>query len=80
MTQYDATHLSPGQTEYVPCNFFNVWIILKNGAPQGQICSFYSKPWGIEQATNYGDSVNHVTITESFGYTLTQQDSGVVAY
>lgn len=76
-TAYDkATAASDGS--YMPCNFFNSYILSKNTVPQGTYCSFYSRVWDSSYATNTGQNRGSdvYTVSESFAYTLTNPDSG----
>jgi len=77
-TLYDKAHTN-GTTTYDPCNFFNAYILVKDGVPQGTVCSMYSEPWNSSYATNYGQTGSDgsvYTIAESFSYTLGTQDPG----
>ena len=77
-TLYDRTHPTPGATTYMPCNFFNAYILPKNGIPQGTICSLYTETWDASYATNYGQTRGSdvYTIAKSLGYSLTNTDPG----
>ncbi len=79
-TLYDKTHPASGATTYMPCNFFNAYILVKNGIPQGTICSLYTETWDASYATNYGQTrgTDVYTIYESLGYSLTNTDPGTL--
>ncbi|KAI8317307.1 hypothetical protein K4K59_008606 [Colletotrichum sp. SAR11_240] len=69
-SEYNLRHPpknAPAQT----CQFFNTFFVLKNGVPEGQYCSLYSKSWDASYATNNGQyrGSDHYTISYSFSYT-----------
>ncbi|OCL06951.1 hypothetical protein AOQ84DRAFT_67379 [Glonium stellatum] len=76
-TAYDARHPASDGT-YMPCNFFNAYILLKNGIPQGTYCSFYSRTWDASYATNtgYTSGSTQYSVVDSFTYALTTPDPG----
>ncbi|KAG9698233.1 hypothetical protein KCU95_g1526, partial [Aureobasidium melanogenum] len=78
--QYSHKHPRSDGT-YDPCNFFNSYVLSKNGAPQGTYCSMYTSTWGKSLSTNYGQyrGSDRYTVGQSYGWTLTTQDSGNVA-
>ncbi|KAH7382600.1 hypothetical protein DE146DRAFT_233716 [Phaeosphaeria sp. MPI-PUGE-AT-0046c] len=67
--------------EYRPCNFFQSYILTKNGTPLGTYCAFYTQAFGTEYAVNSGyysgSDVYKVECATS--YALTNQDSGMVS-
>ena len=68
--------------KYTPCNYFNAFVVSKNGVPQGTSCSFYSKPMPASYAKDvgqYDQAGNQFTVSNSFGYALAVQDYGVIA-
>ncbi|GAB7348327.1 hypothetical protein MBLNU459_g6303t1 [Dothideomycetes sp. NU459] len=77
-TAFNAAH--PGANgKYTPCNFFNSYTLAKNNVPVGTYCSFYTQAWGEAYATNlgqYDSEGNWYTVSSSYGYSLTVQDSG----
>jgi hypothetical protein len=79
-TLYDHNNPAQGVTTYKACNFFNSYILLQNGVPQGTYCSMYTRAWDPSYATNTGqtraDGV--YTIAGSLTYTLTTQDPGTL--
>ncbi|KAF1348760.1 hypothetical protein BDV97DRAFT_370006 [Delphinella strobiligena] len=78
-TAYDAATASPDGT-YVPCNFFNSYVLSENNVPLGTFCAFYTQAWGEEYATNVGytdGDGSRYTVSSSYGYTLATQDPGV---
>lgn len=76
-TAYDARHPASDGT-YMPCNFFNVYILSKNNIPQGTYCSFYSRTWDASYATNTGyySGTTHYTVADSYTYALTTPNPG----
>jgi hypothetical protein len=76
-TAYDrATAGADGS--YKACNFFNSYILSKNGAAQGTYCSFYTRTWDESYAVNtgyqYGSDVYEVSA--SFTFSLSKPDPG----
>ncbi|RMD43044.1 hypothetical protein DV735_g2090, partial [Chaetothyriales sp. CBS 134920] len=71
VTQFNADHLCSRAT----CRFFDTYILLKNGVPQGQVCAMYTRSWGSVYANNYGyystDGSNHYTIEWSYTFSNT---------
>ncbi|CAI0643152.1 unnamed protein product [Colletotrichum noveboracense] len=76
-TAYDKKHPKSDGT-YDACNFFNAYVLSKNGAPQGTYCSMYTVVWDKKYSTNYGQyrGSDRYTVSQSYGYSLTNQDSG----
>lgn len=76
-TAYDHRH-PDGSGKYDPCNFFNAYLLTKNGLPDGTACSLYTIPWGNQYATNCEQhrGSDHYTIDNSYGYSLNPQDAG----
>ncbi|OCK77862.1 hypothetical protein K432DRAFT_333149, partial [Lepidopterella palustris CBS 459.81] len=76
-TAYDARHPASDGT-YMPCNFFNAYILSKNDVPQGTYCSFYSKSWDASYAKNtgYSSGGSFYAVSDSYTYTLTNLDPG----
>ncbi|KAK5174952.1 uncharacterized protein LTR77_000088 [Saxophila tyrrhenica] len=84
-TQYDHDHPNADGT-YQACNFFNAYVQSVNNVPQGTYCTFYTQPWDRSYATNYAyyagqwaQQGNYNSISQSYGYSLTTQDPGVVS-
>jgi hypothetical protein len=67
-TQYNIQHLDSRSI----CRFFNTYLLLKNGVPQGQICSLYNTTWlatpGILSNTGQYSGSDHYTIANSETY------------
>ncbi|KAF8437733.1 hypothetical protein BGX38DRAFT_926846 [Terfezia claveryi] len=80
-TAYDSRHPTDGT--YRACNFFNFYILIKDGVPYKTICSFYIIPFDNSFAVNYGYSTSTTTYTigDSWGYTRVPQQGtgGIVA-
>ncbi|KAL8688876.1 MAG: hypothetical protein Q9218_005318 [Villophora microphyllina] len=76
-TAYDHRHPRSDGT-YDACNFFNVYLLSKNNIPQGTYCALYTKAWGKEYSTNYGQyrGSDYYSVSSSYGYTLNPQDPG----
>ncbi|KAF9874534.1 cytochrome p450 [Colletotrichum karsti] len=79
-TQYDHDHPRQDGT-YDACNFFNSFVLSENNVPQGTYCSLYTKAWDKSYSTNVGQyrGSDYYSVSQSYGYTLTTQDSGVVS-
>lgn len=79
-TAYNKAHPAQGATTYKACNYFNAYVLLKNGVPQGTYCSLYTKPFDATYASNGGQTRGSdvYTIAESFGFTLNPQDAGTL--
>ncbi|MCJ1309395.1 hypothetical protein MMC25_003054 [Agyrium rufum] len=78
-TGYDSRHPASDGT-YMPCNFFNSYVLSEDGVPQGTYCSMYSQSWGKPYDNNFGQyrGSDRYTVSQSYGYTLTVQDPGHV--
>jgi len=52
------------------CQFFNTYLLLKNGTAVGQYCAMYNETWADSYATNVGQyrGANHYTISHSYSY------------
>jgi len=81
ITSYDAAHPAADGT-YNACNFFNAYLISKNNVAQGTQCGYYTHAFTKQYSTNYGQydsDSNYYSVSQSYGYTLTTQNSGVIA-
>lgn len=61
------------------CQFYNTYILERNGVPQGQYCAMYNETWNATYATNvgqYDSKGNHYTI--SYSYTASNASSAGV--
>ncbi|KAK1701938.1 hypothetical protein BDP67DRAFT_483913 [Colletotrichum lupini] len=69
-SEYNVAH-PPANAPAQTCQFFNTFFVLKNGVPEGQYCSLYSKSWDNSYAVNNGQwrGSDHYTISYSFSYT-----------
>jgi hypothetical protein len=66
--QYNTAHPpSDGSTPQI-CNFFNSYLLNKNGVPQGQVCSMYTEAWPSQFANNYGQNRDDGSWTISWSY------------
>ncbi|KZF25400.1 hypothetical protein L228DRAFT_265869 [Xylona heveae TC161] len=75
---YDRTHATGGS--YKPCNFFNAYVLSKNGKALGTYCSLYTQPWDKSYSTNVGQysGSDYYSVSQSYSYTRSVQDPGVV--
>lgn len=64
-SDFDRTH-GFSQT----CQFYNTYLLLKNGTAVGQYCAMYNQTWSSSYATNVGQyrGYNHYTIAQSYSY------------
>ncbi|KAI4190007.1 MAG: hypothetical protein LQ346_005005 [Caloplaca aetnensis] len=76
-TAYDKRHPRSDGT-YDACQFFNAYLLSKNNVPEGTYCSMYTKSWGKQYSTNYGQyrGSDYYSVSSSYGYTLNPQDPG----
>ena len=51
---YARAHPPTNGGEIKTCQFFNTYMLMKNGSPVGQYCSLYSASWPSGYATNFG--------------------------
>ncbi|KAI1748176.1 hypothetical protein F4782DRAFT_542971 [Xylaria castorea] len=53
------------------CQFFNTYLLLKNGLPEGQVCSMYSMSWDATYSSTSGQwrDGDHYSVAYSFTYT-----------
>ena len=78
ITRDNRNNTDPGSS-YTPCNFFNSYQFTFNDTGYGTICAYFSTPSGPEAGTYTGDrrGSDWYGITDSYGYTLDPQDSGI---
>lgn len=72
-TNYDIAQGLPNKQNPDVCNFFNAYILYKNGENGVFTCTYYTSAWDSSYATQtgqYDSSGNHYTIGSSFGYAL----------
>jgi len=58
------------------------YVVSENNVAQGTYCAFYTQSYDESYATNYGQydaEGNYYSVSNSYGYTLTNKDLGVVA-
>ena len=73
-TTYNRAHPSPKDCTYVPCTFFNAYILSKNGIPHGLYCALYNATWDAQYATNrvvFDQQNNNYSVSHSYGYSVT---------
>jgi hypothetical protein len=80
-TAFDKEHLADANGQYKPCNFFNAYILTKNGVPLGTYCSFYTQSFDSTYAVNtgFGSGNDEYSVVCSASYSATVVDSGVIA-
>ncbi|KAL9009284.1 MAG: hypothetical protein Q9173_005677 [Seirophora scorigena] len=76
-TAYNSRHPRSDGT-YDACQFFNAYLLSKNNIPEGTYCGFYTKTWGKQYSTNYGQyrGSDYYSVSSSYGYTLNPQNPG----
>ncbi|KAK5004995.1 hypothetical protein LTR60_006390, partial [Cryomyces antarcticus] len=66
---------------YQACNFYDAYLLSKNGVPQGLYCALYTavvdKSYATVTGTTQGNNV--YTVSNSYSYSLTAPDNGTVA-
>ncbi|KAI7352497.1 hypothetical protein D0862_07397 [Hortaea werneckii] len=69
---YHLSHRNPADGTYPPCNFFNSYVLYKNGVPESLVCSMYSRAWDESYAVNCGQWRGHdeYTVGQSASYAL----------
>lgn len=74
--EYNLAH-PPATGKPMLCQFFNTYLLMKNGYSQGQICAMYNTSWGCTYADNYGYyyGSDHYTISLSFSYSNSSDPS-----
>lgn len=75
-----ATAQASGEVSYVPCNYFNAYLLSENEVPQGLYCSLYSASISasVETYTTVQSGGNTYTVGYSYGFEASVVDSGVV--
>ncbi|EPS39785.1 hypothetical protein H072_6239 [Dactylellina haptotyla CBS 200.50] len=53
-TAYSGRHHASTPCSYKACNFFDAYVVLKDGKAQGMTCTLYSVPWADSYAVNGG--------------------------
>lgn len=68
-SKYNIEH-PPASGKPQTCQFFNTYLLLKNGVSVGQYCAMYSQSWDSSYAKNDGQwaGSDHYTITFSYTY------------
>ncbi|KAI4701025.1 hypothetical protein J4E89_010861 [Alternaria sp. Ai002NY15] len=68
-TKWNVEHLNSRML----CKFFNTYVLMKNGEPQGQYCTMYTQKWAKSVAVNDGQyrGDDHYTIASSYSYSNT---------
>jgi len=76
-TQYNLAH-PPQDGQPMTCQFYNTYILLKNGENVGQYCSLYNETWDVSTATNVGQYRGSDQYTIEYSYSLSNAtDAGV---
>jgi len=84
-SEYNRAHPpinADGSAGYVQtCQFFDTYMLLKNGKPQFQECALYSMSWSASYATNTGQwrGSDQYTIDQSYSFT-NNTDPGTSRY
>lgn len=67
---YNLAH-PPSDRPAQTCQFFNTYLLSKNGVAIGQYCSMYSQEWASQYGTNTGYWYGSDHYTVSYSYTFT---------
>ncbi|KAK7968634.1 hypothetical protein PG988_007707 [Apiospora saccharicola] len=69
-SDYNLRHPPTDGTKPKTCQFFNTYMLLKNGQPEGQYCSLYTMAWDPSYAKNTGQyrGSDRYTIAYSYGF------------
>ncbi|RMY43880.1 hypothetical protein D0865_10942 [Hortaea werneckii] len=75
---YHLSHRNPNDGSYPLCNFFNSYVLYKNGVPESLVCSMYSRSWDESYADNCGQWRGHdqYTVGQSASYALRERLPG----
>lgn len=54
------------------CAFFNSYVLVRNGSPEGTACAFYTRAYDAGYATNrgYGGGGEEVAIAQSYTFAV----------
>ncbi|KAI0416359.1 hypothetical protein F5X98DRAFT_388110 [Xylaria grammica] len=68
-SEYNLAH-PPTTGSAQTCQFFNTYLLLKNGLPEGQVCSMYSLSWDATYSLTSGQwrDGDHYSVAYSFTY------------
>ena len=69
-TAYNVAHPRADGSETPACNFFNSYVLSRNGVAEGQVCGLYTRAWPARFATNVGQyrGSDKYTISLSYAY------------
>ena len=68
-TQYNIAH-PPANGKPKTCQFFNTYLLLKNGVSVGQTCAMYTQAWSSDYAKNTGQYRGNDRYTIAYSYTF----------
>ena len=76
-TQYNVAHPPTDGSAPMTCQFFNTYILLRNGTNVGQYCSMYNQTWALSTATNVGQYRGYDKYTIAYSYAFSNaSDAG----
>ncbi|KAK8119239.1 uncharacterized protein PG998_003865 [Apiospora kogelbergensis] len=67
---YNLAHPPSDGTNPKTCQFFNTYMLLKNGVPEGQYCSMYTMAWDNSYAKNTGQYRGNDKYTIAYSFTF----------
>ncbi|KAK8036389.1 hypothetical protein PG991_001526 [Apiospora marii] len=67
---YNLAHPPSDGSKPKTCQFFNTYMLLKNGVPEGQYCSLYTMAWDNSYAKNTGQYRGSDRYTIAYSYTF----------
>ncbi|KAK8097518.1 hypothetical protein PG984_016657 [Apiospora sp. TS-2023a] len=69
-SDYNLRHPPTDGTKPKTCQFFNTYMLLKNGQPEGQYCSLYTMAWDPSYAKNTGQYRGSDRYTIAYSYSF----------
>ena len=73
---YARRHPAPAGQFNKVCNFFNTYILYKNGQVLQQSCAMYDQTWASSYAVNTGETRNGDKYTIAFSYSFSNKTDG----
>ncbi|KAJ2998881.1 hypothetical protein NUW58_g185 [Xylaria curta] len=67
-SEYNLAH-PPARGPVQTCQFFNTYLLLKNGLPEGQICTMYSKSWDATYSSTSSQERNGDRYSVAYSFT-----------
>ncbi|KAF3920984.1 hypothetical protein ABW20_dc0103641 [Dactylellina cionopaga] len=77
---YNSRHHENTPCSYKACNFFDTYVVLKDGKAQGLTCTLYSVTWDDSYAVNGGQTRSDGVYKVASSYTYSNSRAGASAY